>query len=75
MPNTEELLQELVTLQKEEMRRSQLERRLRFYLGTLPMLILLLLSVVSLWGLYEASKAALENVGDLNPADYLQYFQ
>lgn len=75
MPSTEELLQELVTLQKEEMRRSRIDRRLRFYLGTLPMLILLVVSVLSLWGLYEASKAALEQVGELNPADYLQYFQ
>ncbi len=75
MPSTEELLQELITLQKEEMRLSLRDRRLRFYLGTLPMFIILIVSIVSLWGLYEASKAALEQVGNMDPTDYLQYFQ
>lgn len=75
MATTDELLQELITLQKEEMHRNLRDRRLRFYLVTLPTFIIIIGSVVSLWGLYEFSKIALENFSNSNTGDLLQYFQ
>lgn len=50
MPDkTELLLQELVTLHKEEAKRAQTHRWLRFIFGTLPAFVLVVLSI---WGGY-----------------------
>ncbi|MEK7146165.1 MAG: hypothetical protein AAB802_03185 [Patescibacteria group bacterium] len=75
MATTEELLLELIALQKEEMRRNRLERRLHFYLSTMPTLLIVAISIISLWGLYAAVQAMLENFSELDSGSLLQYFQ
>ena len=47
MAQIEELLQELITLQKEEMRRTRNYRLTKFLMGTLPLLLIL---IASIWG-------------------------
>lgn len=47
MAQIEELLQELITLQKEEMRRTRNYRLTKFLMGTLPFLLIL---IASIWG-------------------------
>ena len=75
MATTEELLQELISLQKEEMRRTRLQRRLHFYFSTLPTIIIIVLSILSLWGLYEASINALDHLSELDSGDIFDYFK
>lgn len=47
MAQIEDLLQELITLQKEEMRRTRNYRLTKFLMGTLPLLLIL---IASIWG-------------------------
>lgn len=61
MAQIEDLLQELITLQKEEMRRTRNYRLTKFLMGTLPMLLIL---VFSIWGsvaLYQSFTEAMAN--------------
>lgn len=75
MATTEELLQELITLQKEEMQRNRRDRQLRFYLHTLPTFLIILVSILSVWWVYEATQTALENMAELDSGDLMDYFR
>lgn len=61
MATTEELLQQLIDLQKEEMRRTRNYRLTKFLMGTLPMLIILILSVWGSIALFHGLSDALQN--------------
>lgn len=61
MAQIEDLLQQLVDLKKEEMRRTRNYRLTKFLLGTLPMILIL---VASIWGsvaLYQSVSETLQN--------------
>ena len=61
MATTEELLQQLIDLQKEEMRRTKNYRLTKFLMGTLPMLIILILSIWGSIALFHSFSDALQN--------------
>lgn len=74
MASTEELLQELIELQKEEMRRTRTYRVTKLVLGTLPTIIFLVLTV---WGsivLYQGFEEAMKNLPDLMQQQGLSNF-
>lgn len=61
MAQIEDLLQELITLQKEEMRRTRNYRLTKFLMGTLPLLLIL---IASIWGsvaLYQSFTDMMQN--------------
>lgn len=62
MATTEALLQELIDLQKEEMRRTRHYRVTRIVLGVLPGFIFLILTVWGSWALYQSLMPALQNL-------------
>ncbi len=61
MAQMEELLQELIDLKKEEMRRAKNARILHFIFSTLPLTLILLFSVWGSWVLYESMQEAIQN--------------
>ncbi len=61
MAQIEDLLQELVNLKKEEMRRTKNYRLMKFIWGTLPVLIFLVLSIWGSVALYQSFSEALQN--------------
>lgn len=61
MATTEELLLELVSLKKEEMRRTRNYRLAKFLMGTLPLIIFLVLSVWGSFALYQSFNETLQN--------------
>lgn len=61
MATTEELLQQLIDLQKEEMRRTRNYRLTKFLLGTLPLLIVLILSIWGSVALFNSFNEVLQN--------------
>ena len=65
MTSTEELLQELIALQKEEMKRTRRYRLTKIILGTLPMIIFLVLTIWGSWALYQSLTPALEKLPEL----------
>jgi hypothetical protein len=71
MAQMEDLLQQLVDLKKEEMRRTRNYRLTKFLMGTLPMLLIL---VASIWGsiaLFQSlSEAFQNNPGLLNLGNF-----
>lgn len=75
MAETEELLKKLITLQEEEMARNRLDRRLHFFFGTLPMFIIVVLTIVGSWMLYEATVSALSQAPDFINGQLDQYLQ
>lgn len=62
MASTEALLQELIDLQKEEMKRTRHYRITRIVLGTLPTVIFLILTVWGTWALYQSLVPTLQNL-------------
>ncbi len=64
MATTEELLLELVSLKKEEMRRTRNYRLAKFLMGTLPIIIFLVLSIWGSIALYQSFNQMLQS----NPA-------
>jgi hypothetical protein len=60
MPETEILLQELVDLKKKEMKRAQTDRWLKFLFGTLPVFILVIITIVSTWMLVGSIEETLK---------------
>ncbi len=75
MAETEELLKKLIALQQEEMARNRLARQLHFFFGTLPMLIIVVLTIVGSWMLYEATVSALSQAPDFMTGQLEQYLQ
>ena len=61
MSQMEDLLQQLVDLKKEEMRRTRNDRLMRFIWGTLPMILFLILSIWGTVALYQGFTQAAEN--------------
>lgn len=74
MPSTEDLLQELIDLQKEEMRRTRRYRVTRVVLGVLPGFIFLILTLWGSWALYQSLAPALQNLPDIMQQQGLQNF-
>ena len=64
MATTEELLLELIALQKETMRRTRNYRLAKFLMGTLPLIIFLVLSIWGSVALYQSLTEILQS----NPA-------
>ena len=62
MAQVEELLQELIALQKEEMRRTRRYRVSRILLGTLPTLIFLGLTIWGSLALYQNLDEVFKNL-------------
>lgn len=75
MATTEELLQELISLQKEEMHRNLRDRRLRFYLHTLPTYLFIIVSIFSVWWIYESTQTAFENMAEFDSGDFMDFFR
>jgi len=65
MAQIEDLLQELVALQKETMRRTRNYRLAKFLMGTLPIIVFLALSVWGSIALYQGLSETLQNNPDL----------
>lgn len=74
MPSTEELLQELIALQKEEMRRTKNYRTTRLILGTLPTIIFLILTVWGSVALYQVVEEAMQSMPELMQGQGLSNF-
>ena len=64
MAQIEDLLQELIALQKEEMRRTRNYRLTKFLMGTLPLLLIL---IASIWGSVVVYQSFTEMMGN-NPS-------
>ena len=61
MSQIEDLLQELVTLKKEEMRRTRRYRIMKFVWSTVPLLIFLILSIWGSFALYESISSFMQD--------------
>lgn len=66
MAQIEDLLQELIALKKEEMRRTRNYRLMKFLGGTLPLILFVILSI---WGSYELYQSLNEMLSNPNLLD------
>lgn len=74
MASTEALLQELIDLKKEEMRRTRHYRVTRIVLGTLPTLIFLGLTIWGSYVLYQSVEETFKNLPEILQQQGLQNF-
>jgi hypothetical protein len=74
MATTEALLQELIGLQKEEMKRTRHYRITRIVLGMLPTLIFLGLTIWGSFVLYQGVEEAMKNLPDIMEQQGFQNF-
>jgi hypothetical protein len=79
MPNSEQLLQELVNLKKEELRRAKSDRIINFIFKTLPSFLFFVLMVWGSYQVYLKTMDFFENMPDFsqNPSmeDFANFLQ
>lgn len=66
MPTTEQLLQELVDLKKEEVRRMRREGTIKLLFHTIPSFIFFVLMVWGSYQIYQKTMGFFENVPDFS---------